>query len=203
MTGEIVSQIKNPDLIRKKHLQIARKASKLFLNKGYSGTSIREISNAAGITMGNLYDYITKKDDVLCLVFDVNYRLYTEYMEQSGVHVITDPLDQLQTAIRKFLEYAHQNADMYLLMYRESKHLPKQFLKYVLAKETELIKFFEGILRRGIKQNVFHVDDPLLTASMIVYQFSFIPLRSWTLKKKRTSQKIIDLEVKYIMKSVL
>jgi len=203
MKGKIVSQIKDPDLIRKRHLQIARKASRLFLNKGYSATGMREISRTTGITIGNLYDYITKKDDVLCLVFDVHHRLWTEHLQKNGVHEIEDPMEQLQTAVRMMLELCHDNADMILLMYRESKHLPRQFMKDVLAKELELIEFFEGILKRGIRKNVFHIDDPFYTASMIVYQLSFEPLRGWTLKKKKSKQSMIHLTLRHIMKAVL
>ncbi|PKN10611.1 MAG: TetR family transcriptional regulator [Deltaproteobacteria bacterium HGW-Deltaproteobacteria-7] len=203
MKGKIVSQIKDPDLIRKRHLQIARKTSRLFLKKGYSATGMREISKTTGITIGNLYDYITKKEDVLCLVFDVHHRLWTEHLEKNGVHAIADPLEQLETAVRRMLELAHENADFVLLMYRESKHLPKRFMKDVLAKEIELIEFFEGILRRGIKKNVFHIDDTFYSASMIVYELSFEPLRGWSLKGKKTNRDLIDLTVRHIMKAVL
>ena len=60
---EVETQIKDSELVRKKHLQIAMGASKLFIKKGYFQTSIREISKASGLTMGNLYDYIT--DDLV------------------------------------------------------------------------------------------------------------------------------------------
>jgi hypothetical protein len=36
-----------------------------YAPKGYAQTSIRDISKATGLTIGNLYDYITKKEDVL------------------------------------------------------------------------------------------------------------------------------------------
>jgi AcrR family transcriptional regulator len=62
---EVDTQIKDDELVRKKRLQIAKGASKLFIKKGYHKTSMREISKATGLTIGNLYDYITKKEDVL------------------------------------------------------------------------------------------------------------------------------------------
>lgn len=47
----IQTQIKNDDLVKKKQLQIAIGASKLFIKKGYQQTSIREISKAAGLSV--------------------------------------------------------------------------------------------------------------------------------------------------------
>lgn len=203
MKDKIKSQIKDPDLIRKKHLQIARKASKLFVRKGYSATGMREISKTTGITIGNLYDYITKKDDVLCLVFDVYHRMWVEHLEQRGVYAIEDPLEQLRVSVRMMLELSHENTDMILLMYRESKHLPKRFLKEVLAKETGLIEYFEGILKKGVERNIFHVADTFIVASMIVFQLSFEPLRGWSLKNMDKEANLIDLSVEHILKSVL
>lgn len=203
MKNIIKSQIKDPDLIRKKHLQIARKASKLFVRKGYSATGMREISRTTGITIGNLYDYITKKDDVLCLVFEVHHRLWVEHLEQHGVYHIEDPLEQLRTSVRMMLELSHENKDMVLLMYRESKHLPKKFLKEVLMNEIGLIEYFEGILKKGVEKNVFHVTDPFAVASMIVHQMTFEPLRDWSLRNRVKEEDLIDIAVEHIMKSVL
>ena len=56
----VSSRIKNPELVRKKHLLIAKKATKLFIKKGYHQTTMREISKATGMAIGNLYDYISK-----------------------------------------------------------------------------------------------------------------------------------------------
>lgn len=198
----IRSQVKDPDLIRKRHLQIGVKASKLFVKKGYAGSSMREISKATGITIGNLYDYITKKEDVLCLVFDAFYSTWTENLKKHGIFDIEDPIEQLRAALHRMLELVHDYQDMSLLMYRESKHLPKDFLKTTLQKEIEFIECFEMILKRGKEKKVFNTRDPFLAASMIVYQISFEALRGWSFKDRYTDEEIINYIEEIIMKSV-
>ena len=126
---EVETQIKNSELVRGKRLQIAKAASKLFIKKGYFSTTMREISKASGLTIGNLYDYITKKEDVLYLVFDVFHSMWINKLEEEGVFEIEDPVEQLKTAIQKMLELVNEHRDMVLLMYTESKSLPKEFLK--------------------------------------------------------------------------
>jgi AcrR family transcriptional regulator len=198
----IKSQIKDPELIRKRHLQIAVRASRLFTKKGYADTSMREISKATGITIGNLYDYITKKDDILCLVFDAFYSTWTENLNKHGVFAIENPVEQLRAALRKMLELVHNYRDMALLMYRESMHLPKSFLKITLKKELEFIGCFEMILKRGVEKKVFNIKDPYFAASMIVYQISFEALRGWSLKDRYTDEEIINFIEEIILKSV-
>jgi AcrR family transcriptional regulator len=203
MKKTIKSPIKDPALIRKRHLQIALKASKLFIRQGYDATTMREISKTTGITIGSLYDYIRKKEDVLCLVFDVFYETWTEHLEKSGVMVIEDPVLQLRTAVRRMMEFVYEYRDMVLLMYRESKRLPKTFLQSILEKERGLGECFTTILQRGVEKRVFRIEAPTFTAKLIVYQLSFSSLRWWNVKNEYTDEQIIDLMEEHILKSVM
>ena len=59
---------KKPEKIEEKHQQIANGALKVFLKKGYHPTTIREIAESAGMSLGQLYHYVSSKDDVLFLI---------------------------------------------------------------------------------------------------------------------------------------
>ena len=200
---EVETKIRDSALIEKKRLQIAVGASKLFIQKGYSRTSIREISRAADLSIGNLYDYITKKEDVLYLVFDSFHSIWVSRLEEDGVFEIEDPVEQLNTALRKMLELVDDYRDMVLLMYTESKLLPREFLRIILKKESGLVRCFEKILRRGVKKGVFRSDDPFLLANIIVYLFSMEPLRGWNLKKRYRTEEISEGLLKFVTDSVI
>ena len=47
--------------------QIMDASRRLFLERGYRGTSMREIAAACGIKVGNLNYYFRKKEDLLML----------------------------------------------------------------------------------------------------------------------------------------
>jgi AcrR family transcriptional regulator len=49
---------------------IIRESIRLFLGKGYRGTSVKEITEAAGIGRGTLYWYFKSKDEILTSIFD-------------------------------------------------------------------------------------------------------------------------------------
>jgi AcrR family transcriptional regulator len=204
---EVQTQIKNSELVRKKHLQIATGASKLFIKKGYFQTSIREISKATGLTMGNLYDYITEKGDVLYLVFDVFHSMWVNRLREEGVFEIEDPADQLKTALEKMFELVNEHRDMVLLMYTESKSLPKNFLKIILEKESGLVECFEKILRKGVEKGVFKIKDPFLSANIVVYLLSIYPLRGWNLRKHykvdEINNRIIEFIKEFVCRNVI
>ena len=178
-------------------------ASKLFIKKGYFQTSIREISKASGLTMGNLYDYITKKEDVLYLVFDVFHSTWVTRLEEDGVSNIEDPVKQLETAVQKMLELVDHYRDMVLLIYTESKLLPRDFLRIILERESGLVEFFEKILRRGIEKKVFKNKDPFLLANIIVYLMSMEPLRGWNLRRRYKVEEVNKHLIDFIKQSVI
>jgi len=199
----VETQIKNSELVRKKRLQIAMGASKLFIKKGYSQTSIRDISKVTGLTIGNLYDYITRKEDVLYLVFDVFHSIWTNRLEEEGVFEKEDPVKQLKTAVQKMLELVNSYRDMVLLMYTETKLLPKEFIKIIMEKESGLVQCFEKILERGVEKGVFKIKHPFLIANIIVYLLSIEPLRGWNLRGRYKVEEINRHIIEFVKDSVM
>jgi AcrR family transcriptional regulator len=200
---EIETQIKNGELVRQKHLQIAAGATELFIKKGYFKTSIREISKATGITIGNLYDYISKKEDVLYLVFDVFHSAWVRKMEEAQVFKIGDPVERLEVALYKMLEIVSIHRDMVLLMYTEGKLLPKEFLRKILENESGLVRYFEEILKDGVEKGAFKIKDPILSSNVIVYLLSMEPLRGWNLRGRYSLDEINEFMVEFILDRIL
>lgn len=198
-SNEIETQIKSGELVRQKHLQIAAGATKLFVKKGYYETSIRDISKATGITIGNLYDYVTRKEDILYLVFDIFHSVWIKKVEEVGISKIEDPVEQLKAALRKMFDVVNIHRDMVLLMYTEGKLLPREFLKKILQNESNLVKFFEQIIRRGVEKGVFQVKDPFLLANVIVYLLSIEPLRGWNFRKNYSTEEINEFMINLIL----
>jgi len=197
----VETRIKNPKLVRKKHLVIASKATKLFIKKGFSGTSMRDISRATKITLGNLYSYIKKKEDVLCLVFDLYHRSWIKILEKNGIYDIDDPQEQVRMAVRAILLNCESYQDEIKLMYLELSFLPKKLLKIAMENERQLVMAFETMIRRGVERGVFQVEDAFFAANMIVFQISVNPLRGWNLRDKYSYEELVRLTENYILKA--
>lgn len=203
VNGAVETRIKNPKLVRKKHLLIASKATKLFIKKGFSGTSMRDISRVTKITLGNLYAYIKKKEDILCLVFDLYHKSWVKLLKKNGIYDIDDPREQIRMAIRAMLLSCEPYQDEIKLMYLESRFLPNKFLKIALENERQLVCEFEKMIRRGIERDLLQVSDPLFAANMIVYQMSVNPLRGWNLKNQYSYEELVCLTEDYILKALM
>jgi AcrR family transcriptional regulator len=186
----------------KKLLQIAEKSTKLFIKKGYAQSSMREISKVTGVILGNLYNFIERKEDILGVVFDLFHNPEEDWYKRYDIQNIEDPVVALRMAVGKALEIACKNQQAIVLMYREFKALPKQWTKRVLQRESNFVRFFEEILKKGMDRNVFDVDDPFLAANMIVYQISMFPMRNWNLRKY-SDKEALKLIEDYILKPIL
>jgi len=200
--GAVKARIKNPELVQKKHLIIAAKATRLFIKKGFSNTTMRDISKATKITLGNLYSYIKKKEDILCLVFDLFHQSWVKDLEKNGILEIEDPREQMRMAVRVMLLSSRHCQDEIKLLYRESMYLPKKFLKIAMEKDGELIFAFEKMIVRGVEQGAFLVEDPFYAANMIVFQMSIHPLRGWNLKKRYDYDEFVRLTENYILRAL-
>lgn len=203
INGTVETRIKNPKLVRKKHLLIAAKATKLFIKKGFSGTSMRDISRVTKITLGNLYSYIKKKEDVLCLVFVLYHKSWIKILEKNGIYDIDDPRQQIRMALHAMLLNCEHYQDEIKIMYLESRFLPKKFLKIAMENERQLVYEFEKMIRRGIERGVFQAEDPFFAANMIVFQMSVNPLRGWNLRDKYNYNELVRLTENYILETIV
>lgn len=192
---------KKNDLFKKRQMQILKKATKLFMKKGYAQTSMREISRATGIDIRNLYYYIKSKEEILFLVFEMLHKPEIEIFEKHEIMSIDDPLEQLKTAIHQLIYNGYDYGDEILLLYRESKSLPKRLLKVILERESKFVSYIEEILKKGKAQNVFRFEEISFAANLIVFQLSLHPLRRWNMKEY-TKEELASLFENIIMKMV-
>src|SRR3972149_1304377 len=75
--------VKDPALIAKRHEQICDAAIRLFSRRGFHQTSVREIAEAASLSIGTLYSYIKTKEDILSLVYQRIFRRFQERVDEA------------------------------------------------------------------------------------------------------------------------
>jgi AcrR family transcriptional regulator len=173
---------KNADLIQKKHQRIVDGACKVFFKKGYHPTTIRDIAQACGMSMGQLYHYISSKDDVLYLVHKHMQNIWHEYLKNSNYEEAKDPVERLLQALHQTLKFMFENRKLIQFIYSESKYLGKKHLQAVLDIDRDnVIGFWHKMLREVNKKRPIQGDLNFL-ASLLAYLLVFLSLRGWTLR---------------------
>jgi AcrR family transcriptional regulator len=175
---------KNAPLVENKHQQIVDGACKIFFEKGYHPTTIRDIAKACGMSMGQLYHYIHSKDDVLYLIHKHMHKVWYDYLRRSHLEQIDDPIKKFTEALNQILQFQIENKKLIQFVYSESKYLDKKHVKVVLEMDYKnVIGFWRGLLEEVNKKKSVKGDLDIL-ASLVAFILVFLPLRGWTLRDK-------------------
>ena len=90
-------------------------ARKLFIEKGIEETSLRNIAEVIEYSPATIYLYFKDKDEIL-------HELHSQGFQELGARMsvlqaVADPLERLKALGRVYIDFAHQNTEMYDLMF--------------------------------------------------------------------------------------
>jgi AcrR family transcriptional regulator len=177
-----VPKIKNPDLIRTRRAQVCRAAEDLFAQKGYHKTSVRDIAEKAGISIGSLYDYIQNKEDILHLLCSE----FLSHLRNEVIKVLEgeeDVVRQLEGAVATMLRVVDRFQEYALFTYRDSKYLKKQDLIFLIEQDSFFVETFARIIKKGVQEGVFRAQQPEIVSTLLTILTHSWALKRYTLKK--------------------
>ncbi|WP_262174379.1 TetR/AcrR family transcriptional regulator [Saccharococcus sp. Marseille-Q5394] len=200
---EVKSSVKDESLIEKRRKQIIDGAVQLFKEKGFHRATTREIAKAAGFSIGTLYEYIRTKEDVLYLVCD---SIYNEV--QSRLSTLMDQegnVEGLRMAIDSYFHLIDDMSDEFVVMYQESKSLPKDALQYVLKKEMEMVALFKNLLEACVRSGELRIDEAEvdMAAHHVVVQGQMWAFRRWALRDTYTIEQFISVQTDQLFKGIV
>ncbi len=160
--------------------QIVDGASAVLFEQGFHGCSIRDIARACEMSMGQLYHYISSKDDILFLMHVYSQEMWHEHLADAGFDAIADPVDKLEHGLRITMKYLSENRDLYQFLYTESKYLDREHLREVLELDDQnVVGFYRHLLAQipGFADR----DHADLAANLVAFVCVFLSLRGWNL----------------------
>jgi AcrR family transcriptional regulator len=187
---EVKTRIKSGKLVDLRRKQIIDGAIKVFVAKGFHNATVREIAQAAGLTMGSLYNYIGSKEDIVYIVYDYITRILRQEMIRA-IDSVEDPKERLKTALRQNLNAVHKNQDIIMFLYKESSALDRESLYVTLRRETEYIELFEYLLRRYFEGKNVNEERLRIAADLLSYIPVIVSFRRWSLKRRFDSMEMV------------
>lgn len=189
--------------MKQRREQIVKAATALFIEKGYHGTTTREIARASGLGTGTLYEYVSCKEDILYLVCDMIHSELEDRLDQVATPGQTAAM-QMPRLLEGFLRVIDELQDIVLLMYQETQSLPKAQMNHVLRREELITERFAALLRRGIEDGSFTLspDLVLLMAHNVTVLGQMWAFRRWSLRKAYSLSAFIDTQTSLIMREL-
>ena len=143
------SEIRNPKLPSSRYDQklefILRSAARIFADKSYHSTSMRDISRATNVSLAGLYHYCKSKEELLFLIQDNCFGRVLERLEER-LSNIDDPILKLQIFIENHLSFFAANMAEMKVLSHEAESLHGDLHAHVSTRKDNYTKLATRIL---------------------------------------------------------
>lgn len=134
--------------LKEKEQKILDAALKLFVQRGFHGTSTSEIAKTAGVATGTLFHYFKTKEELINQLY-----LYTKESMLTGVNGHYDDKKSLKENLRtlwlKFMHFGLNESDkfQFILTFHYSPYITSLTREQMETRTEDML----GVYRKGIK----------------------------------------------------
>ena len=181
------SQVTDEKRLQEGKDRIASAALSLFLQDGYHSTSVREIAQKAGLSVGSVFNYFTSKEEILFFLLSYGQvRMGAQLREQRAEfeRLKRDGVNPRDLFLRAYADYARLNDELRrnaVLAYQETKSLTRAERKRFLEGEERIQSFFEDMISYGVEQGTFPAGNIHLKAHCLLVLAQSWAVRHWAL----------------------
>ena len=168
--------------------EIRLKAKKLFKERGYAATSMRDLAKEVGIEAASLYNHLSSKEELLNeMCFDIADQFFLAF--QAATATDQNPSKKLKNAIKAHIGVIANNLDASTVFLHE----------WIFLKEPDLSKFkkmryqydqgFRELIQKGIEGKDFKDVNVKLAV------FTIISALNATYDLYKSSEKLTQEEI--------
>lgn len=200
--ANVTSHVEDPELIERRREQIVAAATKLFSDRGFYKTTIKDIAKLAGISPGLVYLYVREKEDVLLLVLLQVVDAYAREIPKA-IEGVTDPLDRLTLAVDAYCRVVDRHRSATVLAYRSTKSLSPDRRLMIQEREVATNSIISDALTACIEQGLIRpVNVDVLSYQLVLVAHGWA-LKSWFFKSRLTLDEYIVESVDNVLSGIL
>jgi len=143
--------------------KLNRCALDLFVVKGVSATTIKDIAGKAGIAEGTLYRHYASKEELATSLFVSSYEKITQELKE-----ILTTSDQIAEQLKHIVDLMCDNFDADPVLFRYLLLSQHHQIKYLSNESNSVHYFFVNILMQAMDKNQIPSGDPHHYASTLM-----------------------------------
>ena len=135
--------------------RILDSAEKLFVEKGYTGTSINDIAEEADFSRTSIYQYFTSKEEIYLHILERYTEPLTERLQQATADALTvsDKIRAFLDELRKMKREKSNFFELYFIQrHQVEPRLPRELRSRLNAKRRRLENVFREFYREGVEK---------------------------------------------------
>ena len=153
---------------------ILRTAAKIFAEKSYHSTSMRDISRETGVSLAGLYHYCKSKEELLYLIQDNCFGHVLDRLKER-LTTTTDPLEKLRIFIENHLAFFAANMAEMKVLSHESASLAGEMQQSVSGKKEE----YTRLARRILSEVQQTLPDESRRIDLTVATYAIFGMMNW------------------------
>lgn len=178
MTAEIAKPGKRAENKADKLRRITAAARALFVEKGFDGTTMRDIASRAGVGFGTLFDYASNKRDLLFLLVNPELEKVLDDAIVSA-EAETQYVDKLMAMFGGYYGYYAREKNVSRIILRELTFFTEgaEAMKFVVHR-SRFMEQVNMLTELAIKQGQVRQTSPELIGRMIFALYAW-EVRRW------------------------
>jgi AcrR family transcriptional regulator len=177
-----------PILKSDRRSEIRQTAKKLFKERGYAATSMRDLAKEVGIEAASLYNHLSSKEELLNeMCFDIADQFFQAF--KTAVSEEKSPSKKLKSAIKAHIGVIANNLDASTVFFHEWIFLKEPALGRFKKMRNEYEQGFRELIQKGIAEKDFKEVNIKLAV------FTIISALNATYDLYRSSEKLTQEEI--------
>lgn len=151
--------------LNEKQKEILLIAEELFSQKGIDGTSIRDISKAAGINVAMVNYYFGSKSAMVGALFEIRLTRTREKLVDLTGNVELDPMEKLLAFVEHMMAVQLQNSDFHILLMNQLTRKENQpaISEGIALLKREILQNINQFIEEGYAMGLFRAKpDPIV-----------------------------------------
>jgi AcrR family transcriptional regulator len=154
---------------------IIKAAGRLFREKGYEGTSVRDLANAVGLQSGSLFFHFKSKEEILLSLLEEGLRRAVIILDRHLAAAVT-PREKLSAILHGHLEaILQEERDAFYVVLRDWRTLSPQSRRKVIALRDE----YEDRIARALNELG---QTGLIPKNTRVFRLFLLGALNWTVQ---------------------
>ena len=147
---------------RQRRQAILDAALALFADKGYFGTSLREIAGAVGVRESALYNYFASKDALFIALLEMTRQSAEEQLASLAAEPITDLRGLLEELTSRILDWFSepQQQQLFRVFMADGMRLAREGRLNLMERMMSGVRHFHVLLARLIRDRGLESENP-------------------------------------------
>ncbi len=168
---------------------IIETAARLFRERGFSATSMRDLAEQVGVEAASLYNHISSKAEILQeLCFKVANK-FMSHIDKVDAEDIPS-IKKIESVLRFHIQQMVHHYEEVYVSDREWKHLTDPYLSNIQTQRRVYRQRIASIIEEGIKKNeIKKIDAP---TAVLIMLHAVSGIESWHRSKEKITGEVLE-----------